>query len=223
MSNYDPQTLENLAWSVPRPSKIDVLEVPGSLNSRKRRPRPAKRCPRSTEEGPRVAQECPKAGQVAPKSWPRRPQTLPKPSAVTSKTSFQHNLCWQLCAKGSWSDFVSFFCSCDKLAICKKLRKTWGKLWFLHITSFFALEARTRKKNSKNEALGLPKPFPDSPETLQNRPRSGPRSRKTSPERQKTQQDAPNAPKRPQERKIVPTWLQHSQQNFRSVACAGLP
>ena len=124
MSNCDPQTLQNLAWNVPRPSKIEVLEVPGSLNSRKRRPRPAKRCPRSTQEGPRAAQECPKAGQVVPKSCPRRPQTLPKPSAVTSKTSFQHNLCWQLCAKGSRSDFVSFFCSCDKLAICKKPRKT---------------------------------------------------------------------------------------------------
>ena len=160
MSNCGPQTLQNLAWDVPRRSKIEVLEVPGSLNSRKRRPRPAKRCPRSTQEGPRAAQECPKAGQVAPKSWPRRRQTLPKPSAVTSKTSFQHNLCWQLCAKGSWSDFVSFFCSCSNLAICKKPRKTLEKLWFLHITSFFALEARTRKKNSKNEAPGTSKTLP---------------------------------------------------------------
>ena len=88
MSNYDSQTLEILAWNVPRPSKIQVLEVSGTLNSRKRRPRPAKRCPRSIQEGPRAAQECPEAGQGAPPSCPRRPQTLPKPSAVTSKTSF---------------------------------------------------------------------------------------------------------------------------------------
>ena len=153
MSNCDPQTLQNLAWNVPRPSKIEVLEVPGSLTSRKRRPRPAKRCPRSTQEGPRAAQECPKAGQVAPKSWPRRPQTLPKPSAVTSKTSFQHNLCWQLCAKGSWSDFVSFFCSCGKLAICKKPRKPKKNLGktvvFAHHKLFRIGSSHAQKKLEK--------------------------------------------------------------------------
>ena len=165
MSNCDPQTLQNPAWNVPRTSKIEVLEVPGSLNSRKRRPRPAKRCPRSTQESPRAVQECPKAGQVAPKSWPRRPQTLPKPRAVTSKTSFQHNLCWQLCAKGFWSDFVSFFCSCGKLAICNKPRKTWEKLWFLHMRSIFALQACACDKTLESEASDLPKLPPGAPKS----------------------------------------------------------
>ena len=162
MSNCGPQTLQNLAWDVPRRSKIEVLEVPGSLNSRKRRPRPAKRCPRSTQEGPRAAQECPKAGQVAPKSWPRQPQTLPKPSAVTSKTSFQHNLCWQLCAKGSWSAFVSFFCSCGKLAICKKPRKPGKNCGFCTSQAFSHWKLARAKKTRKMR----PWDFQNSSQTL---------------------------------------------------------
>ena len=198
MSNYDPQTLENLARNVPRPSKIEVLEVPGSLNSRKRRPRPAKRCPRSTQEGPRAAQECPKAGQVAPKSWPRRPQTLPKPSAVTSKTSFQHNLCWQLCAKGSWSDFVSFFARATSLRYVKNLEKPRKNCGFCTSQAFSHWKLARAKKTRKmrpwdlqNSSQTLLKPSKIDPGAVQNPQKPAQSDKKRS----KMRQMLPRGPK----------------------------
>ena len=96
----------------------------------KRRPRASKKRPRGAPEAPRDAQERPKAGQVTFKRYPREPHTLPKWSLASPKMNFQHDLCGQLCSKGFWSDLVSFFGLCTKLAICKKPRKSHEKPWF---------------------------------------------------------------------------------------------
>ena len=50
----DPETFQNAARRVPRPSKIEAREIPGSQNP-----------PKSTQEAPKSAQEAPKSVQVA--------------------------------------------------------------------------------------------------------------------------------------------------------------
>ena len=80
--------------------------------------------PRSAQEGPRAAQGRPKAGQLTLKSRPKEAPTLLESIPASHETRFEQEFCGKLCSAGSRSDFMSFFGSCDKLAICKNLRKT---------------------------------------------------------------------------------------------------
>ena len=75
----DPETLQNAARRVPRPSKIEAREVPGSQNPPKRRPRPAKRRFRGAQAAPKRAQEPPKGVQKLIKWRPRVAQEGPRP------------------------------------------------------------------------------------------------------------------------------------------------
>ena len=95
MIKHDPETVQNSARHVPRPSKMEAREGLGSQNPSKTRPRPAKRLPRASKKSPRsaqedliAAQERPKASRVAAKTGPIEAQTPPKPSRASPKTNF---------------------------------------------------------------------------------------------------------------------------------------
>ena len=124
----DPETLQDSARHVPRPSKIEAPEVPGNQNPSKTCPRPAKSTPRVSEKSPRSAQEdpiatqeCLKASPVAPKSCPGEARTPPKLGPAIPETSFSPNLRGKLCSTGPSTDLMLFFGLCDKTAIWKKL------------------------------------------------------------------------------------------------------
>ena len=131
MPKHSPGAFQNLAQHVPDPSKIEAWGVPGNQNEPKKSSRPAKSVqevpksrPRSAQEGPRAAQGRPKAGQLTLKSRPKEAPTLLESIPASHETRFEQEFCGKLCSAGSRSDFMSFFGSCDKLAICKNLRKT---------------------------------------------------------------------------------------------------
>ena len=119
-----PQTLQNRGPGRPWELKCTQEATQTSQETAKSAQQLPKRHPRSVQERPRAAQEIPKAGEVAPKSGPRGPWTNPKPSPTSPKTRFEQDFCGKLCSAGSGSDFMAFFGSCDKLAICKNLGKT---------------------------------------------------------------------------------------------------
>ena len=179
-----------------------------------------KRHPRSVQERPRGAPELPKAGAAAHKSDPRGARTRPKPSPKSPETSFEQEFCGKLHSAGSGNDFMTFFSSCEKLAICENLRKTWEKLLFLHIRSCVALKARCHEKPTENRRRGAPKPVPECPGTLQNRVRGAPgavQGHQNQP--RATTNAARSAKKRPRAQTSVnigPTWLQQGQQHLRS-------
>ena len=62
------ESLSNLVGDVPKPSKIEAWDVPGSHNAALKLHRAAKRQPRAPKKWPRDAQEAPKRGQEPPKS-----------------------------------------------------------------------------------------------------------------------------------------------------------
>ena len=68
MSKHNAQAFQKPVQHVPRPSKIEVLEVLGKQNSPRRRPRQDKGGPRATKKDPRAAQEGPRAIQERPKA-----------------------------------------------------------------------------------------------------------------------------------------------------------
>ena len=72
------------------------------------------------------------------------------------------------------------------------------------------MKARSQEKTSENEALEPEKPCPEPPQTLQNRPRSGPRGKENGNKQQKTQRDAQKTPRKHPRGKnstnMGPTW-----------------
>ena len=55
MSKHNPKAFQQPVQHVPRPSKIEVLEVLGKQNSPRRRPRQGKGGPRAAKKDPRAA------------------------------------------------------------------------------------------------------------------------------------------------------------------------
>ena len=118
------QTLQNRGSGRPWGFKCPQEATQTSQETAKSTQLLPKRHPRSVQERPRGAPELPKAGEAAHKSDPREARTLPKPSPTSPETSFEQEFCGKLRSAGSGSDFMTFFGSCDKLAICTILRKT---------------------------------------------------------------------------------------------------
>ena len=119
-----PPSLQNRVPGRPWEPKCSQEAAQTSQETAKSAQQLPKRHLRSAQERPRAAPELPKAGEVAPKSDPRGARTPPKPSPTSSKTRFEQDFCGKLCSAGSGGDFMPFFGSRDKLAICKNLRKT---------------------------------------------------------------------------------------------------
>ena len=215
----------------PKPSKIQPSAPTKPPKSRSGASRRGKIPPGNDPDQPRDAQERPRSGQEAPKKRPRRakrcprapksrPRSAPDPSkseAGEPQDKFLACSCGEVLRERLVKRFCIVFDVGALRAICKKPKKTYGKLWFLHIRSFVALQARVHEKTLENKALGRPKPSPDPPGTLQNRPRSAPRRQKTDQKQGQTQQERKMRPRSAQERKIVPTWPQETLKYIRAL------
>ena len=137
MPKHSPGAFQNIAQHVPDPSKKSRLGTflgtkmsPRSLQTGQERPRsaqePSKKRPRGTQGWPRAPKSRPTHAQESPKRGPNPSRIDPDEPRDKVRAGF----CGKLCSAGSGSDFMSFFGSCDKLAICKNLRKIMEKLWF---------------------------------------------------------------------------------------------
>ena len=207
----DPETLQNSARHVPRPSKIEAREVPGSQNPPKRCPRPAKRGPRAPKKTPRAGQGPPKRSQEPSKSTKkpakrrqRVPQTPPKPGPTSPKTSFEHVFCGKLCSASSGSDFLSFFVLCATRAMCKNHTKTYVFPRFLRIQSLCEKQARVHPKSSKNKLRRLKKLTRRAPRPLKITPEAFQDARKTPTSAKKRSKKRRKRPRSAQDRKIAP-------------------
>ena len=80
--NMAPKALQNPAWHVPKPSKIEARSALGRRNAPKRRQKSAKRRPRGSKTRPRAPKKCPRGPKRRPRasrSWPRAAQDGPRP------------------------------------------------------------------------------------------------------------------------------------------------
>ena len=124
MPKHVPKALQNKAWHVPKPSKIETRGGPERSNAAKRRltlaqrrPRVPRKRPRGTQEARKRDQEPAKSAPKLAKKRPRASQTLPKWSLTSPKPSFAHDRRGKRSSTGLRNDFLSF-CSCSQHASC---------------------------------------------------------------------------------------------------------
>ena len=192
MPKYSPYALQNQPGSFPNLPK----SRPGTLLAASRRPRAPKRRSRGAQEAPKKGQEPPKRAQKPAMCTQELPPRDPGPSK-TAPGNLQDKFLARSRRKALFDRrpgrilhvfsvvrwmadmrFVLFFPIQNACRAC------------------FELQARKRKKTSKNKTLGSPKPSPDPPGTRQNRARHAQRRTKTGQEPQQTQHETENASKK---------------------------
>ena len=168
----------------PEALKIEVGAVPESQDAPKRCPRPAKRHPRVPKRRPRGAQERPRDAQETPK---RRQETLP-PSKIEpgkarnasrprSGAIGEHVVelsSKKVLSETSANQFRSFFSMSARSVNLHFYRPCRCFRRFFTNACRSTNVSATSEKTSKHTPRKPLKPSPDTPGTLQNRPRSAP-------------------------------------------------
>ena len=152
-------------------------------------PRDAQDRPEGAQEGPRSAPEVPKSGQQAPKSAQevpkRRPGGIqnPRKAGWRARNEFFVQLfVARFTRKAPGTIFRGFsadFCVWRKSANLEFYRPCRRFKGFFKDGRCSSDVIATQEKTSKNKARGPPKPSPDVPKTLQNRPRGAWEHQKT--------------------------------------------
>ncbi len=190
--------------------------------------------PKFAQEAPKTSQEVPKKHSRGPKSCPRVPKSRPSGAKELAKTAsdpsktqrsdLQNEFSAQSLLAAVWerlgSDFVSFFCSCGKLAIknLEKPRKNYG---FCTSQAFshwkLARAKRTRKMRPwdfQNLSQTFLKPSKIDPGAIQDPQKPAQSYKKRSKMRQMR-------PRSAQERKMEPTWSQKTGQKAGELRMFG--
>ena len=166
--------------------------------------RVAKRHPREPKSSPRPSKLCPRQAQEAPKPLQKRAWGLPKQSWGT-----------MLLSSFIQKALEAIFC-CLWVQVLKSLNSRWrgGEYSFCEVLMHLRKQAKPanelRKKwswSSQKPRKSSPGPSKIEPGALQDAQKPAKRSNKRSKRRKMR-------PRSAQERKIVPTWLQHGQEKF---------
>ena len=176
-------------------------------------PRGAQDQPRGTQECPRGAQEVPKSAQEMPKRRPRGARRPYPPSKIEpgkarnasrprSGAIREHVVelsSKKVLSETSANQFRSFFSMSARSVNLHFYRPCRCFRRFFTNACCSTNVGATREKTSKNTPRKPLKRSPDTPKTLQNRPRSVPRRTKTDQKREQTQQERKMWPRSAQE------------------------